>query len=104
VCHVTPQVLDSVTVLQTTGGGHATLGGRLTVIMSDTFTPGMSFILVHTDAGLGTTEFRSYSIMSPSNGTCVVPRIAYPVDNDNIRRNVNLVLDPCLSGGGDDGP
>ena len=53
---------DEVHVLQTTGGGVATLGGRISVTMDGTFTPGTSFLLLHADAGLNHTTFRSESI------------------------------------------
>lgn len=65
IFHVTPQAHDEVYVGHSTGGlsGGVTLGGRVTVIMTGTFTVGQSFTLLHADAGRGTTKFLYQSIM-----------------------------------------
>jgi hypothetical protein len=84
VFHVTPTASDSIQVSQITGGGNATLGGRVTVIITGTFTyfP-RSFTLLHADAGLGTTTFAYESITAPG---CISAAINYDANN------VNLVL------------
>ena len=86
MCNVTPQASDNVQVVQQyqgrTGGGfwgHATLGGRLSVIMTGTFTPATTFTLLHADAGrLGT--FTSISIAYSPVPT-YTPVITYDANN-----------------------
>jgi hypothetical protein len=91
VCHVTPQGADSINVTQETGLGQVKLGGRLTVMMAGTFTPGSTFTLVHADGGLLNSTFASESIiLSPSLGPCMTPTITYDANN------VYLYLQPCL--------
>jgi hypothetical protein len=85
---MTPQAWDNVQVTQTTGGGLATLGGRLTVIMTGTFTPGTSFTLLHADAGR-TNTFASYSIIPPHGGPCFTAVPSYDT------YNVYLNLQTC---------
>jgi T5SS/PEP-CTERM-associated repeat protein len=67
VCHVTPQANDEVYVSQLSGGGHAHLGGRVTVIMTGSFTAGMSFPLLSAQGGLDETSFLYTSIIYNSN-------------------------------------
>lgn len=87
VCHVTPTAWDSVQVTDGTGGGLADLGGRLTVIITGTFTyfP-RTFTLLHADAGLGDTKFAFESISLPPGGGCISAEIQYDTND------VNLVL------------
>lgn len=80
VCHVTPQAWDSVSVTGT-GAGSAMLGGRLTVVMTGTFTPGTSFTLLHAEAGLNETRFPSVSIISLGSGGGFNPVINYDANN-----------------------
>jgi len=90
VCHVNPQVTpqpnDKVYVSSFAGGGgNVTLGGRLTVVMSGTFTAGMGFNLVHADAGLNHTMFASTSFISLSpSGGCLNPTIQYTANDVNL--------------------
>jgi hypothetical protein len=85
---------DEVHVLQTTGGGQARLGGRISVTMDGTFTPGGTpFLLLHADAGLNQTRFDSQSInQKQTTGPCFTPVIQYDANN------VYLYLKdtPCL--------
>jgi hypothetical protein len=94
MCNVTPQAWDSVQVVQqygnrTDGGwGHATVDGRLSVILTGTFTPATTFTLLHADAGrLGT--FHSSSIKYNPSAQCFTPIITYDANN------VYLYLEPC---------
>ena len=93
VFNVTPQAWDNVQVSQSTGGGLATLGGRITVIMTGNFTAGMSFTLLYADAGRNNTMFASESIMRPSGGPCFTPKINYDANR------VKLDLLSCLDTG-----
>jgi T5SS/PEP-CTERM-associated repeat protein len=78
VFNVTPQAWDNVQVSQATGGGLATLGGRVTVIMTGSgFTSGMSFSLLYADAGRNGTMFAFESITPPVGGPCFTPVIHY---------------------------
>ncbi|HEX7517979.1 MAG TPA: hypothetical protein VF345_11925 [Chthoniobacterales bacterium] len=100
ICHVTPTANDSVEVSDATGGGQVTLGGRITVIMSGSFTQGSRFTLVHAAGGRNHTRFRFYSIisLSGSSGSCITPTITY----DDY--NVYLSLESCASVGGAEDP
>ena len=85
VCHVTPQggmlVGDKVYVQQSDDDGDATLAGRLTVVLSGTFTEGMQpATLVHADGGtIG--FFTSYSFISLNPLGCLKPIITYDAHN-----------------------
>jgi T5SS/PEP-CTERM-associated repeat protein len=83
---VTPTSADNVYV----SPGAATLSGKLSVSMSGTFTPGMTYTLLHADGGLGHTTFSSVSITYPTC-QCFTPKIQYDYTNNN----VNLVLNPA---------
>jgi hypothetical protein len=89
--HVTPQAADSlqVKVNDTQGGGLATLGGRVTVIITGTFTPPVSFTLLHAVAGRSGTKFGSQSIMFKAP-PCVSPAISY---HDNVDGSSDVNLD-----------
>ena len=92
VLHVTPQANDEVYVSQHSGGGSAHLDGRVTVIMTGTFTAGTLITgLVHADASLNGTTFRFESIIPPSGGPCINPEIQY----DYVLNNVNLYIKSC---------
>lgn len=79
VFNVTPQAWDNVRVTNLTGGGAATLLGRITVIMTGNFMAGMSFTLLYADTGLNQTQFMSESIIYNSNpwDPCITPVITY---------------------------
>ncbi len=106
IFQVTPQqTIDGVDVYSSGGlGGTANLGGTLTVMMTGHFTVGPSFRLLHTENGLGGTQFQQYSFVSTGNPECVTPAITYPIDNDNVGRDVYLSFTSCASNGGDDNP
>jgi hypothetical protein len=86
IFHVTPTTFDQLKVTQGTGGGVATLGGRITVIVTGTFSyfP-RTFTLLHSDNGLNGTEFLYESITLPG-GQCISADIQYDTND------VNLVL------------
>ena len=67
-------------------GGLRTLGGRITVIVTGTFSyfP-RTFTLLHSDNGLNGTEFQTESITLPG-GQCISADIQYDTND------VNLVL------------
>ena len=74
-CNVTPQAADNVSV-----SGMASLDGRLSVIMTGTFTCGTTrYTLPHASGGLSGTEFASVSIRYPTNQG-FVPHITYDGD------------------------
>ena len=75
VFNVTPQAWDKVKVTNGTGGGVATLGGRITVIMTGNFTAGMSFTLLYADDGRN-NKFDTESIIRPGS-PCFTPQINY---------------------------
>jgi|GEM_PF-2430811 len=89
--HVTPEAADSlqVKVNDTQGGGLVTLGGRVTVIITGTFTPPVSFTLLHADKGRGDhTKFLYQSIIFKAPN-CVTAAISYH-DNLDLSSDVNL--------------
>lgn len=90
ICNVTPTSHDYIQITH----GSATLGGRLTVNMIGTFTPGPpSILLLHSQLGLHGTRFDSYSISRMSGvGPCFNPTIIYDANN------VYLYLQPCATG------
>jgi hypothetical protein len=90
--HVTPQAADSLQVKQNhTGSGVlATLGGRVTVIITGTFTPPVSFTLLHATAGRGGTKFPFQSIMFKNAPPCVSAAISY---HDNVDGSSDVNLD-----------
>jgi hypothetical protein len=101
---VTPTANDSIEISDASGGGQATLGGRVTVIMTGTFTVGTSFTLLHADAGRFGTTFAFTSIMFLSGGgNPICPVIVYH-DDPNTGSDVTLKITSCLSSGGDDDP
>ena len=79
LCNVTPQNSGSVDV---SVSGTATLDGRLSVIMTGTFTPGTQFTLLHADSGLDPNHnrFASVSITYPPVPT-YTPVITYDAHN-----------------------
>lgn len=84
VCNVTPQASDSVEVSAAINrggadGGHATLGGRLSVTMTGTFTPDTTFTLLHADVERFGV-FQSESIKYPTD-QCFFPVIQYDANN-----------------------
>ena len=89
ICHVTPTANDKIEVKNATGGGQVTLGGRVTVIMIGTFTPGSTFTLLHADGGRNNSTFAYTTILSIGSG-CYTPTIVY----DDTNKNVNLYLAP----------
>jgi T5SS/PEP-CTERM-associated repeat protein len=72
---VTPQDLNTVEV---SVSGTATLGGRVSVTMTGTFTPGTQFTLLHAGVRIGT--FGSQSINFPT-GQGFTPVIRYDANN-----------------------
>src|SRR5438067_9276051 len=70
---------DTVYVTNSTGEGHAALGGRITVIMTGTFGSGMSFVLTNIAGGRDGRYFDSESIIYQSNhgDPCITPVITY---------------------------
>jgi T5SS/PEP-CTERM-associated repeat protein len=94
VCQVNPQVTpqpnDKVYVSSLGGGGNAYLGGRLTVVMSGTFTAGMGFNLLHADTSrIGFFQHESIISLSPLGG-CLTPRIEYTAHDVNL-----LIVNTC---------
>ena len=90
IFHVTPTTYDSIQVTSATGGGNATLGGRVTVLMSGTFTSlPATYTLLHTAAGRGTSEFETESITLP--GGCVAADIVY--DTYDVKLNVTTTCE-----------
>jgi T5SS/PEP-CTERM-associated repeat protein len=91
--HVTPQAHDEIDVYPSGGlAGMVTLGGRITVIVTGTFTVGQSFTLLHAENGRGTTKFASTSIISLSgSGSCLVPMIEYTANDVNL-----VIVNTCL--------
>jgi hypothetical protein len=84
-CNATPQAADNVNV-----SGTALLGGRLSVIMTGTFTNGTTrYTLLHASGGLGNphTTFGSVSIKYPPNQG-FTPHITY----DYVANSVYLDL------------
>lgn len=84
VSNVTPQAQDNVNVVS----GTATLanGSKLVVAMTGTFTPGTTYILLHSQGAL-TGSFSSVSINYPTC-QCFTPEIQYDANN------VKLYLKP----------
>ena len=97
VLHVDPSVgSDTVYVTDSTGEGHAHLDGRVTVMMTGSFAPGMSFNLLDTRGGRDTTTFASESIIYKSNpgDPCFTPVITY-YDHADGSSDVNLEIHDC---------
>ncbi len=82
LCNVVPTAADNVHV-----AAAATLGGRLSVTMTGTFTPGARYTLLHCDGPRNGT-FGSQSINYPTN-QCFTPVITYDA------HNAYLDLVPC---------
>jgi T5SS/PEP-CTERM-associated repeat protein len=81
VCNVTPSGADNIQVRQQSPiPGDAFLGGRLSVTMTGTFTPGTTFTLLHAEGGLNQTIFDSKSIKYPT-GQGFTPAITYDTNN-----------------------
>ena len=74
LCNVVPGAADNVHV-----SAAATLGGRLSVTMTGTFTPGTTYTLLHCDGPRNGT-FSSTSITYPTN-QCFTPVITYDAHN-----------------------
>jgi len=74
-CNVVPQAADNVAI-----SGTATLGGRLSVTMTGTFTCGTTYTLLTASGGRGTTKFQSYSITFPP-GQNFSPQITYDTNH-----------------------
>jgi hypothetical protein len=83
--NVTPQ--DVPTTPQVSVSGTVTLGGRLSVTMTGTFTPGTQYTLLHASVARNGT-FGSQSITYPTN-QCFTPVITSDA------HNVYLNLVPC---------
>jgi T5SS/PEP-CTERM-associated repeat protein len=79
-CNVVPSSADNVDI-----SGTASLGGRLSVTMTGTFTPGTTYTLLHAAAGRGNTFFSSVSITFPP-GQGFTPQIIY--DTNNVKLNL----------------
>jgi T5SS/PEP-CTERM-associated repeat protein len=74
-CNVTPQAADNVDI-----SGTATLGGRLSVTMTGTFTCGTTYTLLTADGSRRETTFSSYSIKFPT-GQNFSPQITYDTNH-----------------------
>jgi len=82
--HIVPASADSVSV-----SGAASLAGKISVALTGTtFTAGTTYTLLHSDAGLGNTQFQFVSIKGGS-GNCFTPVITYDA------HNVKLYLSSC---------
>jgi hypothetical protein len=92
IFHVTPQAHDEVDVGHSNGGlsGGVTLGGRVTVIVSGTFTPPASFRLLRAVAGRNHTVFASESIMFMNAPPCISAGISY---HDNVDGSSDVNFD-----------
>jgi T5SS/PEP-CTERM-associated repeat protein len=83
-CNVVPASADNVNV-----SGVASLAGKISVTMTGTtFTAGTTYTLLHSDGGLGNTQFQFVSIKT-GTGDCFTPLITYDANN------VKLYLSPC---------
>ena len=85
-CNVVPSSADNVDI-----SGIASLGGRLSVTMTGTFTPGTTYTLLHAAAGRGNTFFLSVSITFPP-GQGWNPVIIY--DANNVKLNLASITGP----------
>ena len=84
IFHVTPTARDNIQVTNATGGGTATLGGRITVLMSGTFTSlPATYNLLHSETGLNSTTFDTESITLPGGG-CIAAEISYDTHDVNL--------------------
>lgn len=99
IFHVTPQAHNELDVYPSGGlGGWVTLGGRITVIMTGTFTVGQSFTLLHAETGRQGSQFATQSILFLSGGgPPICPLIAYVDDPIHGTSDVVLRITSCSS-------
>ena len=78
-------------VADDTGGGDVKLGGRVTVIVTGTYSSlPRDFTLLHADASLDGTTFDSESISAPG---CIAAEIDYDYDNNNVNLHLSSSCD-----------